>query len=267
VIGLALFEQFSPRNPVLIPTGGAVPPVYTWLRAQPPGALLEFPFMSNSAGGYLIANYYQYFSIYHQRPILNGNFTGVMPSGIAALTPQLRDDFPSPELLDQLRGLDIRYLVVHYDNLSYKQQVRFASASIASQLEQLATFDAAGEPRFNAGRDTPGSSVTEAAPIAPRRGDTVYAIKDTPSSMFSLPKMVPAGSKVYISTARHKSQDTYMAVVGTMLARQGSDVYGYNKLFFGQTIKRDDPMVKYDYLVLYGDEDPTKYRRKVELLW
>lgn len=267
VISLALFEQLSPRHPVLIPTGGAIPKVYSWLRAQPSGAALEFPFLPNSAGGYLVANYYQYFSIYHQHPILNGNFTGVMPSGITAMTRQLRDDFPSPELLDELRGLDIKYLIVHYDNLSYKQQVRFARASVASQLEQLAAFDAAGEPKFNVGEAASASGGIEAAPIVSRRGDAVYAIKNTPASMLSLNRMVPAGSKVYISTARRKSQDTYMAVVGAMLTRQGCAVYGYNKLFFGQSIKRYDPAVGYDYLALYSDEDPAKYRRKVEIIW
>ncbi len=267
VISLALFEQLAPQHPVAIPSGNAIPRVYMWLRDQPPGAVLEFPFMPNAPGGYLVANYYQYFSIYHQHPILNGNFTGVMPSGIAALTRQLRDDFPSPQLLDEIRGLGIRYLVVHYDNLDYQQQVRFGRNGVGDQLAQVVSFDSEGGPKFSLALTNQAGGARIAAPLVLHGGDVVYKIMDASGSMPGMLKLVPVGSKVYIANSPHRSGETYMAVVGYMLANAGRHVYGYADLSFGQEIKPYNPDVKYDYFALYSDEDPTLYQCRLTPIW
>ena len=269
VVGLALFEQLSPAaGDIPMPTGKQVPPVYTALRQQPAGGTLEFPYLVYSGGSFVLSNYYQYFSVYHQQRIVNGNFASLLPSGLEAIKLPMRDEFPTARLIDLLRGLGVRYLVVHHDLLTDRQRLRFSDPLVSSELEQIGSYDSTNEPAFFHKYD-PGPPITDTAILSRLpKGDALFRIKDSQNSMLKLKELIPKGSRVYTSNARRNRGEVYMAVVGTLLAEQGYKVKGYGKFNFGQRISKDKPEDHYDYAILYADENPAKFiHGKLALRW
>jgi len=109
--------DFTPFRfpPVMTPAN--VTPEYRWLAAQPPGsATLELPItMHGTAFDPYQAAGYVYASAYHWQPLFNG-YSGHLPL-IYSEVQRLALEMPLPQAIDSLRGLGLRYVVLHTDKM------------------------------------------------------------------------------------------------------------------------------------------------------
>jgi hypothetical protein len=113
---IALAIAFEARPAYLpttqVPTGTAIPPVYQWLAthggSQP---IIELP-MSNNNG--IVDEYeawYDYYTIYHPHPIVNG-WSGFLPPITTTISNAMLD-FPSTTSIGLLKQYHILYVVFH----------------------------------------------------------------------------------------------------------------------------------------------------------
>jgi hypothetical protein len=146
-----------------------LPEIYRALAAQPPGALLEFPLMNADE---TLPYRYEYFSTFHWRPIVNSGSSIVPPAYIA-----LRDAlgrFPEPQAVALLRALDVRYVVVHREELAgwAAFEARLAGARGLTELarapngDRLLRVEPGDTPAVSAARGTgpDGMLLMSAAP-------------------------------------------------------------------------------------------------------
>lgn len=89
------------------------PAIYRTLATLPPGALLEWP-MENADP--LLPHRYQYFSLVHQRPLVNAA-ASIVPARYAELRAALAR-FPDPGAIVLLRDLGVRYVNINRWELS-----------------------------------------------------------------------------------------------------------------------------------------------------
>ena len=118
---------------------------YEWLRAAPPGAVLELPPGESSVALTLNNTRYQFFTLQHGHPLVNG-FSGYSsPLFYHLRGNSVLADFDSyPALLQALRSLGVRYLVVHSELFDDPALARATVAAIdqeAGQLRATASFD------------------------------------------------------------------------------------------------------------------------------
>lgn len=249
LVGFALFEQLAlPRLLDAAPTPSAA---YRWLAAASPGPVLENPLFIFRQGltSAIMINHYQYFTSYHHHRIVNGPLSSLNPSGYAKLVADFPGQFPSSETIDMMRGLGVRYIVFHLDDMTSKQRNR-----LFRQRQQLAT-----SLTWRAGFDTAGNPLTEAASQGRSSGDLVYEIMPTPNSVLKLNSMVSPGQRIYFSTTDKKMRNGYMGVAEYVLAQTGCAIYGYNTSNFGVDVLAPLADNKYDYIVLYKDEPTTAF--------
>ena len=108
LISAVLLEDFTTVSVVAYPN--TVPPVYKLLASRPPGVVAEFPMARvNTLPG--PDPKYQYLSIFHWKPLVNG-YSGFYPASYYRRIQNLRR-FPDPFSLRTLRREDVRYLVIH----------------------------------------------------------------------------------------------------------------------------------------------------------
>lgn len=113
LLGFAVAETLIDEPPRRDP-GATLPEAYTFLRAQPPGAILELPFSGNYG--------YQWWAIQHRMPIVNGEL-GFEPRWFAELyflIDKEWDQKPAHQDMEEWRSvrflkgqLPARYLVLH----------------------------------------------------------------------------------------------------------------------------------------------------------
>ena len=113
LVGVALLEYVSiPLAMQPIATGQAIPEVYQWLRDQPDRqVLLELPIDVEV----FHTTPYMYFATYHHWTLVNG-WRSFVPPGYAELA-KLLQGFPSPESIQALANLKVKYVVVHEDKM------------------------------------------------------------------------------------------------------------------------------------------------------
>jgi hypothetical protein len=114
---ILIAEQFTVATPGRpIEVGADVSPIYRALSQLPAGVVLELPattspwFWQDVASLERLARQ-QYFSTYHWQPTIMG-YSGYYPPLFAESIDRILH-FPSAEALSFLRGLDVRYLVLH----------------------------------------------------------------------------------------------------------------------------------------------------------
>jgi len=109
--------DFTPFHLDAVMTPATVAPEYRWLAAQPPGsATLELPItMHGPAFDPFEAAGYVYASTYHWQPLFNG-YSGHLPL-IYSDVQRFALEMPSPQATDLLRGLALRYVVLHADKM------------------------------------------------------------------------------------------------------------------------------------------------------
>ena len=108
------FTVAAPGRPIEV--GAQVPPIYRALGQLPAGVVLELPattspwFWQDGASMERLARQ-QYLSTYHWQPTIMG-YSGYYPPLFSESIDRILH-FPSAEALSYLRGLDVRYLVLH----------------------------------------------------------------------------------------------------------------------------------------------------------
>jgi hypothetical protein len=94
------------------------PELFTWLGRQDGDfAVAEFPVDPLNYAGSIRRVYY---SIYHWKKLLVG-YSGYQSPGNRERLRRLNDEFPSDACLNELRGLDVRYVIVLEDRLAPEQ--------------------------------------------------------------------------------------------------------------------------------------------------
>lgn len=232
LLGIGVESLNKPYKLTPVPTGEQIPPVYRWLATLPPGAMVELPFLvPNNEDRIGINARYRYFTIYHPHHILNGS-DGVVPKAYRALASELQPG-PTARSLSILQGLGVDYLVVHYDDVRLEQGRKIAEetwASLASatdQVRQIADF-----------------------------GDTVvYQL--LPAERFAaLRAAVPRDATVYLS--REDPFGTYGAMLAWVLRGDSTEIRTRVRVRFGGAYAGPpDPEARYDYAILYRQEDPA----------
>jgi len=114
-VSLAVVLEVMPLD--IGPTFSVVPPpppLASWLAAAPRGVVLELPW-SREASDYL------YWSTVHWQPMVNG-FGAFVPPGNAELG-RLGKRFPEESVVSVLRGVGVRYVVVHAEWLTHSSRI------------------------------------------------------------------------------------------------------------------------------------------------
>ncbi len=114
LVSAVLVEDFTTVSLVTYPN--TAPPVYRLLASQPDGVVAEFPMPIFGAGPGVdgradLDAKYQYLSIFHWKPLVNG-YSGFLPPSYYSRLRNLRH-FPDPFSLRTLRRQGVRYLLVH----------------------------------------------------------------------------------------------------------------------------------------------------------
>lgn len=138
LLGIALLAlvlvDFLPPRWNMIPVEGRA--VDLWLRQQPStGAVAQFPFVQVDEQQLLYA------TLVHEKPYIGGLYGSFPTPQFNAVKPIL-DEFPSPESLDLLRSLGVRYIVVDmawYQEIHALDDVQLALA--AAGIEQVAELE------------------------------------------------------------------------------------------------------------------------------
>ena len=110
-VTMAIVVESRPRSLDLSALADPRPDVYTWLAAQPPGVVCEYPV--GPLGGRTGPQdpTYMYYSTDHWKPLVNG-YSGFSPPSYGELLDRLRT-FPSDAAVGYLRQRGVTYLLVH----------------------------------------------------------------------------------------------------------------------------------------------------------
>jgi hypothetical protein len=95
--------------------------LYGWLRDQPAGAVAELP-IGRLDGGYR-SFIYQYNTLVHRHPIVNGwtGYSTALQQFLGSPASPFRDPDRVGDAVDLLRGLRVRYLIVHPDDFEPRE--------------------------------------------------------------------------------------------------------------------------------------------------
>jgi hypothetical protein len=147
---LALLEASVAPLPVVaaercVDAFAPVPPVYSWLRAQPGNeAVIELPILPNDGlfqrprfddSVYLLR------STSHWKPLVNG-YAGIEPLSYSRVREAMKD-FPSEESLALLKSMDVRHVLVHLRALgpNRRKAVEERLKDFEPKLREAARFD------------------------------------------------------------------------------------------------------------------------------
>jgi hypothetical protein len=119
VLCLLAVLEYTAVGQTLVPvqSGATAPPVYIWLREQPPGNVLELPVCDNRLPWSLCTEEYTYmfFQTIHWHPLINGwQGSGSYPPEWIEHAAAL-ESFPAAASRQLMAQLRVRYLVIHPD--------------------------------------------------------------------------------------------------------------------------------------------------------
>jgi hypothetical protein len=104
-----------------------------WLASQPDtGAVVQMPFGENSNQAQV------YFTLFHHKPILGGDFNANQPVQFLEIQPVL-DLFPDERSVELLKKLDVHYIVV--DSPAYPDLEQLKQQAAALGLVELTNQD------------------------------------------------------------------------------------------------------------------------------
>jgi hypothetical protein len=109
--------------------------IYRVLRELPPGPVAELPMPRPDTLPHYDA-FYEYWSIYHWKPLING-YSGYAPAGYLQTLEQMRT-FPDDRSVARLKELNVRYIVVHQNFFETRAQFTDLVLRMAVRPELLA---------------------------------------------------------------------------------------------------------------------------------
>lgn len=225
LVGLVAAEYA--RAPLTVATVPQMPPVYGWLAAQPRGPTLELP-LGPSPTQLNREQVRQYWSTFHWQPRVNGS-SDITPLVYDSLRRDLAA-FPDARSLAILRGLGVRYVIVH-----------------------RAEFTAPGWDAIAARYD---SSRNALVPRGEFGVDLAFELR--PEDRFAtLRAIMTPGARVFLSGADPLGTDTYMATIAYQL--RDHPLVTRIVPTFGIPYSRPQGGVLGRYAVLYRGEDPARY--------
>jgi hypothetical protein len=238
LVGTGAEYANAPLHLLPLESGGAVPPVYRWLAAQPDSRLIELPLLiPDHAREQQINAREQYFSLVHQHPVVNGA-ANVIPKGYKALVLEMQH-FPSQRSIALLQGLGVTDVVIHFDQYDSADSAAIAQRldSTWDGLSRAASFDAV----------------------------SVYHLDPSPS-YDRLKAAIPPGASVTLSRADPLGTGAYMAMLGYVL--RDHPVYAPLRVDFGEIYRgQPDAGQHYAYAVLFREEDPTILGFPTAVVW
>jgi hypothetical protein len=141
LLGICHEYRYAPFAPPGVMTPADVKPEYRWLAAQAmENAALELPIKFYSNG---VPDPYEeagrvYASAFHWHKMVNG-YSGYWPTVTPSMY-RLASEMPSTEAVDILSGLGIRYVLLHYDEMSSTEPSRRAWDHPTDRLRRIAQF-------------------------------------------------------------------------------------------------------------------------------
>ncbi|HUK12919.1 MAG TPA: discoidin domain-containing protein [Thermoanaerobaculaceae bacterium] len=149
-----------PTSPVK--TGREVPPVYDWLARQPGGdwGVAELPFATGreSIGREIRRVYY---STRHWKPIMSG-YSGYFPPFYQRLIERW-NPAPPPRDLEEMRGMGLRFVIVHPDEMDAARRERTYAALAALHPPARLAAEVGGDRVY----ELPGWSTASSSSLAP----------------------------------------------------------------------------------------------------
>jgi hypothetical protein len=137
------------------------PEVYRWLRAQPPGTpIVHLPMLDVYGLERRPAfheSVYMVYSTHHWQPLVNG-YAGIEPAQYQRYR-ELGRSFPAEEFLAAMRGIGVRYVVLHRGGYGPNQWARLEQAlpgAVGRTLREVAFF--AGDTVFELLPAAPGAA-------------------------------------------------------------------------------------------------------------
>lgn len=185
LVGTAVFMDLGPCRLLALPTGARVPAVYRALAGGGAGPVLELPIgvRTQDLDAARLNARYEYFSIYHRRPLLNG-YTSFWPPQYEMIAAMARA-LPASRALARLVGCTgLRSVVVHTAQLSPADAERWTDPGpgwiAAGRFDGDLLFDldpALGEGGCGRGLFTDTATTTlDGTPRAPLAPDVRHAI-------------------------------------------------------------------------------------------
>ena len=130
----------------VIDTRQEPPPVYRWLAEQPGrDVIVHLPMFDVYSLERRPASHesiYMVYSTLHWKPMVNG-YAGIEPSGYVRIREQMMS-FPSEDLLELLRQVDVRYIVVHRGGYGPHQWARLREglpAALGRSLREVVVLE------------------------------------------------------------------------------------------------------------------------------
>lgn len=231
VLALGLAGEYANHPLPLTPieNEAQVPPVYRWLATQSPGPVLELPLVvPDHDREQRIATRQQYFALYHDHPIVNGN-ANVVPKGYKALALEM-PAFPSPRTVSLVQGLGISYIILSLSDFTERDR-----EAMQARLRTLPP------------------EVTLAAQF----GETaVYRVASN-AKFAQLRAAVPKDATVMLSRADPLQLGSYAAMIGYVL--RDNPLYANLRVEFGTDYRGPaaPDTTRYDAAVLFAGEDPA----------
>lgn len=155
---ISLLEIFrTPLTFTQVPTLANAPQVYTWLKDQPDGVVLELPlrhgYNSNpieqqvsvdytditNHDNYIAETYRLYFSIIHGKRMMNG-YSSYFPTTYQNMATAM-ETFPVPYAMEQIEKYNIKYIVVHKKQYGDEWSEIEKQIQQVKELEKLQDFD------------------------------------------------------------------------------------------------------------------------------
>ena len=172
-IATALAMNLGPCRLLALPTGAQVPAVYRELARHEPGPVVEVPLGATlrDVVSASVNTRYEYFSIFHWRPLVNG-YASYWPPQLE-VTAALARGLPDARALANLAACTgVRWVIAHLDQLSSQTRAAFE----------------AGPPGLRLAARFAGDALYEVDPLQPsaacvaelRRRDVSATIEGTP---------------------------------------------------------------------------------------
>ena len=113
--------------------------VRRFLNGRSPGAVLELPFWGQSRGSQDVQTVrYMHGILEHGRPLVNGH-SGYHTSYMRRLSGDLLRYDAYGSLLEELRGIDVRFVLVHLDDFASTDHAQATLDAISRQQDQIAS--------------------------------------------------------------------------------------------------------------------------------
>jgi len=140
LFGICLEYRYGPFDPPVAMSPASLSPEYKCLAGQPiEAAVLELPIVfRNGFPDPWVEAPRVYASGFHWHPIVNG-YAGYSPAS-APFMYRLAAEMPSAEAADILRGMGVRYVLLHTEQMSPPNLSSWASDQPAEHIRKIAQF-------------------------------------------------------------------------------------------------------------------------------